>query len=714
MSRTFYLVLLLITVTVSSVYSQQLSVKSFRALPNDMDARQNYKTLDQNGELCAIIKVVTSEKGFRFDIGSLGITKTEQQTGEIWLYVPHGARRVSVFHESLGVLRDYQFPEKIDEGVCYELVLVSGRTVTTVVANEIESQWLIITSDPSGADVFINDEPAGVTPYQNLLPVGKYNYRLQKTLYLNSAGVVELVSGGQKQKINAKLEPNFGTIDVTSSPERGASVLLDGVETGKTTPCTLERIPLGEHTLTVSLEMYATATQKVAVKAGLPQSVNIVMRPAFAEVAVNSIPKGDIYINNALKGTGEWKGRLISGLYNFEARLDKHISAIEQRTVVIGQPQELTLQPIPLTGSLNVMSNPIEATIRISGKDYGTTPNTIKNLLIGDYTVELSLPGYATAFEKVNITEGATSTINATLQTGREIAISSTPVDVDLYVDDRWVGTTPYKGSLTFGMHKLSISKDGKKSEKVVNIAQKGGESSFTLSFGPESFKETVNGVSFDMVSIEGGSFMMGSNDGDVDEKPIHRVTVSDIYMGKTEVTQALWKAVMGNNPSRFKGDNLPVEQVSWDDAQEFIKKLNRLTRKKYRLPTEAEWEYAAGGGSTNRTKWAGTDVESSVANYAWDESNSGNQTHEVATKLPNSLGLYDMSGNVYEWCNDWYGSYSSNDQVNPAGASSDSFRVNRGGSCSTDLSYCRVANRSNDEPDNRYGILGLRLCLVP
>ena len=226
MSRTLYLVLLLITVTVSSVYSQQLSVKSFRALPNDMDARQNFREMDQNGELCAIVKVVTPESSFQFEIGSLGITKTEQKTGEIWLFIPHGAKRLSIFHKSLGVLRDYFFPERIDEGVCYELVLVSGKTVTTVVANEIESQWLIITSEPTGADVFINDEPAGVTPYQNLLPVGKYNYRLQKTLYLNSAGVVELVSGGQKQKINAKLEPNFGTIDVTSSPERGASVLL--------------------------------------------------------------------------------------------------------------------------------------------------------------------------------------------------------------------------------------------------------------------------------------------------------------------------------------------------------------------------------------------------------------------------------------------------------------------------------------------------------
>jgi len=209
MNRYLYLAFFFIIASFSTAIGQQLSVKSFRALPNDMDARQNFREMDQNGELCAIIKVVTPESGFQFEIGSLGITKTEQKTGEIWLFIPHGAKRLSIFHKSLGVLRDYFFPERIDEGVCYELVLVSGKTVTTVVANEIDSQWLIITSDPSGADVFINDEPAGVTPYQNLLPVGKYNYRLQKTLYLNSAGVVELVSGGQKQKINAKLESNF-------------------------------------------------------------------------------------------------------------------------------------------------------------------------------------------------------------------------------------------------------------------------------------------------------------------------------------------------------------------------------------------------------------------------------------------------------------------------------------------------------------------------
>ena len=235
-----------------------------------------------------------------------------------------------------------------------------------------------------------------------------------------------------------------------------------------------------------------------------------------------------------------------------------------------------------------------------------------------------------------------------------------------------------------------------------------------SLEFEVEFFKETVNGVSFEMVAIEGGSFMMGSNDGYLDQKPVHLVTVSDFYIGKTEVTQALWKAVMGNNPSYFKGDNLPVEQVSWVDAQEFIKKLNRLTRMKYRLPTEAEWEYAAGGGAKDRTNCSGTDVESSVANYAWYGSNSGNQTHEVATKSANSLGLYDMSGNVYEWCNDWYYNYSSTDQVNPTGASTGSYRVVRGGSWNDDLPDCRVANRYAYGCYDRVSKVGFRLSVVP
>ena len=223
------------------------------------------------------------------------------------------------------------------------------------------------------------------------------------------------------------------------------------------------------------------------------------------------------------------------------------------------------------------------------------------------------------------------------------------------------------------------------------------------------------NGISIDMVRVEAGTFTMGATpemenpwDG---EKPTHQVTLTnDYYIGKYEVTQALWKAVMGNNPSNFKGDNLPVEMVSWDECQEFISKLNSITGKTFRLPTEAEWEYAARGGKKSRGyQYSGSN---NLADVAWYEDNSGSKTHAVGSKQANELGIYDMSGNVWEWCQDWKGSYSSSSQVNPTGANSGSNRVYRGGGWSGNARYCRSSCRFSVTPGFRIFILGLRLVL--
>lgn len=229
---------------------------------------------------------------------------------------------------------------------------------------------------------------------------------------------------------------------------------------------------------------------------------------------------------------------------------------------------------------------------------------------------------------------------------------------------------------------------------------------------GSQTF--TVNGVKFTMVPVEGGTFTMGAtseqgSDALEGEYPAHQVTLSDYYIGQTEVTQALWKAVMGSNPSDSKGDNLPVEQVSWDDCQVFIQKLNQLTGKQFRLPTESEWEYAARGGRKSRGyKYAGGN---DIGLVAWYDGNSGNETHTVATKQANELGVYDMSGNVEEWCSDyWYDGYQSSSQSDPQGPSSGSARVGRGGSFFFNARYCRVSNREYYTPDFRTFDLGLRL----
>lgn len=234
-----------------------------------------------------------------------------------------------------------------------------------------------------------------------------------------------------------------------------------------------------------------------------------------------------------------------------------------------------------------------------------------------------------------------------------------------------------------------------------------------TITTGNQTF--TVSGVSFTMVQVQGGTFKMGAtseqgSDAYDWEKPAHSVTLSSYYIGQTEVTQELWEAVMGSNPSNFKGAKRPVEQVSWDDCQEFIRKLNANTGKNFRLPTEAEWEYAARGGNKSQGyKYSGGN---NIGDVAWYDDNSGGTTHDVATKRANELGIYDMSGNVWEWCSDWYGDYSSSSQSNPQGPSSGSFRVRRGGSWFNNAGLCRVSYRVRDSADSRYSHLGLRLAL--
>jgi formylglycine-generating enzyme required for sulfatase activity len=223
-----------------------------------------------------------------------------------------------------------------------------------------------------------------------------------------------------------------------------------------------------------------------------------------------------------------------------------------------------------------------------------------------------------------------------------------------------------------------------------------------------ETFVEPVTGMEF--IYVPGGSFMMGDvfGVGYGDEKPVHEVELDGFYMGKYPVTQQQWVKVMGKNPSYFKGDNNPVENVSWNDAQKFIEELIKMNDGKYqfRLPTEAEWEYAARSGGKNEKYAGGDDVEA----VAWYGENSGGKTHPVGQKMPNGLGIYDMSGNVWEWCRDWYGEYSQGKVKNPTGPPSGSGRVLRGGSWRGNTVDCRTSNRFNNRPDNSGLSIGFRL----
>ena len=235
-----------------------------------------------------------------------------------------------------------------------------------------------------------------------------------------------------------------------------------------------------------------------------------------------------------------------------------------------------------------------------------------------------------------------------------------------------------------------------------------------------------VGSCSFMMIKVEGGTFTMGAtaeqeDDAFDNERPTHEVTLTeDYYIGQTGVPQELWEAVMGNNPSDYKGDYRPVTDVSWDDCQTFIEKLNSLLSqelggKRFALPTEAQWEFAARGGNQSKGyKYAGSNNIDDVAWY-WDNIGRLPFPHTLGQKQPNELGLYDMSGSVQEWCQDWYGKYSYDAQTNPQGPADGDERVSRGGGWRSHYAKdCRVSTRLTNLPDNRFNYLGLRLCLNP
>ena len=423
-------------------------------------------------------------------------------------------------------------------------------------------------------------------------------------------------------------------------------------------------LPYGSHTYKVEAGGYISKSGSFTISSSDMTPINVSLVSAMASVSVTCpTPAVSLYVDKKSVGTMPWTGSLKEGMHLIEAKKDGYRS--QQRTINLSQQQKLDVafnELAAIQGNLSVNYKPFGAEVYIDGNKVGQSPRVFNGLLVGNHKVEIKKDGYDTESKQVNILEGQTATLAGMLTTNTTVSTST--------------------GSTLSG--------------NIITIPVK-------------------DGISIDMVRVEAGTFTMGATpemeNPFGDEKPTHQVTLTnDYYIGKYEVTQALWQAVTGNNPSNYKGDNLPVEYVSWNDCQEFISKLNRITGKTFRLPTEAEWEYAARGGKKSRGyQYSGSN---NLADVAWYEDNSGSKTHAVGSKQANELGIYDMTGNVWEWCQDWYGKYSSSSQINPNGATSGSCRVDRGGCWSNTARGCRSSCRDNSTPDDRDYRLGLRLVL--
>ena len=633
----------LLFVCLTGAWSQDMAVADFSLDETDLTANLDGTTkYDQNGEKCALIKIFTTATGLTFDVGSLGVVEIIQKPGEIWLYVPHGVRRVIINHPQLGMC-DYTFPTSIVKARTYRMRLVAGQVQTTV-RRAVTSQYVVFKVSPLKGSVEINGQ------------------------------MLDIIDGG------ASVRLPFGTYDYTVRAPRYNPM------SGKVTV----NDPQNKHSVSVSLE------------------------PAFASVTMSVDADAEIWINDQKCGTRTFTGELSYGTYLIECRQQGHRSSLQEITLTkenAVQPISLP-KPTPIYGSIDINSTPIEADIYIDDKKIGVSPMFVEDYLIGTHRVRLSKAGHSDFSQVITVEEGQTFEVNAKLDSGREVAISTTP-GAEIFVDGKSVGNTQYTGNLTFGSHTIYAMLNGKRSgEKKIDIAVGNDKINIPLTFS-NNLTFTVSGVQFSMAYVEGGTFEMGGSGSSRPGRPQHppiEVALSDYYIGQTEVTQALWKAVMGSNPSKYKGNGRPVTNVSWYDCQAFIKKLNSMTGKLFRLPTEAEWEYAARGGKySHHYQYSGSN---DIDKVAWSGGNPfGGKAHPVGKKKANELGLYDMSGNVEEWCHDWYGDYNNNPQTNPQGATSGKFKVCRGGDFVARV-CCHVAFRNAYTPDLSGAGIGFRLAM--
>lgn len=701
----------IIALAAVAAVAQTMSVAGFEERPMDMDARVTHPVTDPNGQTCALIKVETTQTGFGFDTGVIQVVKTEQKIGEVWVYVQPRVKKITIMHQDYEPVRDYYFPTgALKEATVYLLKLRTAGASVQAASTQQHSGFLIINSEPQGAEVWLNNESTGeVTPFRRKLAIGdEVPYRLSLPLYHDEAGMVTVDQ--PRKELQFALRPAFGSVTVTSTPS-GALVFLDEKQVGQT-PLTLDRIASGSHSLRLQAPQYAVERRNVSVADGQTANVAVTLAARFAEITVQAPQGAVVTVDGDRKGSGTLSWRQSEGLCDIVVSMAGHRDARRQLEVVAGRAQTVQLTPQPIYGSASVDSDLMDAEIWIDGKQYGVTPNVVERLLVGSHTLVLKKSGYADLQQQFSVEEGKEASLSVKLPAGRSVQFTSEKPGMQIIVDGKKLGTTPLTAVVGIGHHSVSAMRGGDIIDvRDLDITSAGAP--LTMAFRDFNHTFTVNGVQFTMVEVGGGTFTMGAtseqgSDAWDEEKPAHEVTLSDYYIGQTEVTQALWEAVMGSNPSDSKGGNLPVERVSWDDCQVFIQKLNQLTGKQFRLPTEAEWEYAARGGRKSRGyKYAGGNNIDSVA---WCDGNSGNETHPVATKQANELGIYDMSGNVLEWCSDWCGDYTSSSQSDPQGSSSGSFRVIRGGCYYNFARNCRVSYRISNTLDYRCGYLGLRL----
>ena len=664
-----------------------LSVKRFDDVSTIKQYARTQPKRDSNGDYAALVLVqVLADVKVDF-MGAYLLGDVEKKASEYWVYMAAGAKSLEVHCTGFEKLKvDFADVSKgavpsLVKQCTYELVVsVPGVVLMTQTPQRQFFKFRVTPKKDAWVTVWENGEQQTLTLNEEgmarkMFNYGTYKYMVSADRYHSQEGTFTVTK--TPGELVVALQPQFGWLTINGDAvTKGAHVFATNTVTGRKTqlgtiPMTNKEIDRGVYTLQIQQEKYKDYSTTVTIAEGKTTVITPQLEANFAQLTLTTQSGADIYVDGRKLGTGRWSGTLELGEYSVETRQASHKSSYTNLSV-LPQTAGKTIvlnDPLPIYGSLIVDGTPMDAVVYVDNKRVGVSPLVYGELLIGSHTVRLEKEGYAKQEKTIVVSEGQEHMLEYTLA-------KETP-----------------KPTLT----------------------------------DKETF--TVNGVSFTMVGVKGGTFTMGGtaeqgSDARSNEKPTHQVTLSDYMIGETEVTQELWQAVMGTTiqeqakKSTYDtslygvGNSYPMYYISWDDCQTFITKINQLTGKNFRLPTEAEWEYAARGGQKSRGyKYAGSNILSDVA---WYSDNSGSQIHPVKQKQANELGLYDMSGNVWEWCQDWYDSYRSNAQTNPTGPSSGVYRVYRGGGWNYSASGCRVAVRYGDTPGGRNCFLGFRVVLLP
>ena len=385
-------------------YSQNMSVSSFRYLENNITALEANVT-DVNGELCALIIVNTPVQGLKF--GGCNIEKTEQKTGAVWVFVSPGVQFITIMHSDLGQLRDYPFPQSIESGKTYEMVLKTAK-ITQIIEETITEQYLIIESKTPDAKIYINNEYAGRNSAMKFLSIfEEHTYRIEAPLYHTKEGKLRL-NAEQKTTLKIDLDPAFGYLKVNTTPVEGAEIEINGkLQEGKT-PFVSQELESGLYTVQAFMPMYTSEALEVSVMDGKTTEINIPLVSTVSTVEIDCEDKEvEIYIDGSYRCKGTFLGILGEGMHRLELKKDRHRTLRKNFIVIPSQPYKETLPALEaITGKLNLNSTPYGAKIFIDDKVYGETPLVIPKILIGKHQVRLEKSGYHDLTQQINIEEG--------------------------------------------------------------------------------------------------------------------------------------------------------------------------------------------------------------------------------------------------------------------------------------------------------------------